>query len=596
MIMRHHIRTIAALGLRLAPAIVALLLGGRLFAQDPYFKLPFSGVSKEVVKLFDRQGGLGSRNVLFLVSPMTCPRCEGLAYDVMAKVKKRTDDPALCAISYPRLPGAVDYIHRRGFPVTTIIDTMGTLFRELGLDQTPPFITVWDSTGNLLYSKALYGASNEDDEMWSYIQGTSAVKVQEQVVAERFPQAASVGLSGPLPSWSRPKVAYKTQIQEDSACRLGMAGFPSVNKKRGLLALTDHLSLNVNIFDLKTGKRIYDLAPDYALRKTYSPDMGKIDFLRFEENGIAHTMFFGTYWKDDSTLIAAASFPEFFETPTVMGDGRRGVNRSYYNAPVMVSYSMNTGKVKNLTRIVTPPNSFLVVAHSSMTPAYDRKRDEIAIFVGKGYPFVGTTSAAAVGSGDPTNPTFYQNAPLFMTFSMKDGGQREIYGKLDDIHQRLGIGYANSAQRIAIDGDEHYYAQNLSPFVTTKSGKKIPLKSYFNPSIINSTEKATHLPTVDEISVLTDSSGARIRAINVHNKKMYITWDLKQKGVLFGDSVYVVVQQYALPNGKLEKEWEIPYYAEDGKLADMAVDPALGEVLVIYQNLSSTTAVGYKFE
>jgi hypothetical protein len=324
--------------------------------------------------------------------------------------------------------------------------------------------------------------------------------------------------------------------------------------------------------------------------------MGKIDFMRYEENGIAHTMFFGTYWKDDSTLIATASFPEFFETPTVMGDGRRGVNRSYYNAPVMVAYSMNTGKVKSLTRIATPPNSFLVVAHSSMTPVYDRKRDEVAIFVGKGYPFVGTTSAAAVGSGDPTNPTFYDNAPLFMNFSMKDGGQKEMYGRLDSINQRLGIGYANSSQRIAIAGDEYYYAQNLCPYVTTKSGRKIPLKSYFNPSIVNSAERSTHLPTVDEIAVLTDSAGARIRTLGVAGKRMYITWDIKRKGLLFGDSVYTVVQQYALPAGKLEKEWMIPSFTDDGKLSDMSVDPSTGEALVIYQNLASTTAVGYKFE
>lgn len=593
---RNHIRRIARIGLRLAPAIAALLSAGSLIAQDPYFKLPFHGVSREVVKLFDRQGGLGSRNVLFLVSPMTCPRCEGLAFDIMGKVKSRTKEPALCVVSYPRLPGAVDYVQKRGFPVPTFIDTLGTLFHELGIDQTPPFITIWDSTGSLVYSKALYGSSNEDDEMWSYIQGTSQMEVQEHIVAERFPQASTVGLIAPFPEWKAPSVAYKTRIQEDSTCKLGVGGFPSVNRKRGLLAITDHLSLNVNIFDLKTGRRVFDLTPDYTLRKSFSPDMGKIDFLRYEENGIAHTMFFGTFWKDDSTLIAAASFPEFFETPTVMGDGRRGVNRAYYNAAVMVAYSMNSGKVKDMKRIVTPPNSFLVVAHSSMTPVYDRKRDEIAIYVGKGYPFVGTTSAAAVGSGDPTNPTFYNHAPLFMNFSMKDGTHRDTHGRLDSINLRLGIGYANSSQRIAISGDEYYYSQNLSPFITTKSGKKFRLKSYFNTSILNSNEKATHLPTVDEIAVLTDSAGARIRSLDVHGKRMYVTWELKRKGMLFSDSVYVVVQHYSLPDGKLGNEWTIPYTMEDGKLADMSIDPAAGEAMVIYQNLSSTTAIAYKLD
>ena len=137
---------------------------------EDYFQLKLKGRSEEVRKLLGHQPDRGERNILFLVNPMTCPRCEGLMLDLMRGVGRRASGGArLCVINYPRLSGAMAYASERRFPVNTVIDTSGALFAELGAEQSPPFISVWDSTGHLLFAQAIYGISNDDSVLWRNI-------------------------------------------------------------------------------------------------------------------------------------------------------------------------------------------------------------------------------------------------------------------------------------------------------------------------------------------------------------------------------------------------------------------------------------------
>lgn len=575
-------------------AVAALRLDAQEVAgnAEAYFKLAFSGKSEEIAKLLAKQPKRGARNIVFLISPMTCPRCEGLAYELMARSEKENRNGAnFCVVSYPRLASVFEYVKLRKFPVRTILDTSGSLFREIGLAKAPPFLTVWDSTGTLLYAKALYGVDASDTAMWRDIRGGTIAAPSAPV----HRTATTIGMEAMPESWLTPPLSFRTVLQEDSTSVLASVSDPAVDLSRNVVAMMDNLTLTIKLFDLKSGKLLHTLTPDYALRKMFSEDIGRSEFLNLERVGVAHTMFFGSFFSGD-TVFVSATLPQFREHYVDRPDGRSGVELGYYNVAAIVGYSIKTGERLTVTRIDAMVDSNLAVTHTSPAPVYNRRRGEIAMVVGKGYPYTGTSTASAMGKGNPTRREFYNDAPLFMTFNAKTGKYVRRLGSLDTINHALGVGYALASARIAVDGDRYYMVQNPRAVVTASNGKSITLKSYFNPSITGKGDSHGKIPSIDEMAHLADSTGARISKIAAHKGKLYVLWHIKRKGIPYSEGYYLLMQQYSTSDGTLQQEWNIPQTTGDGKLSDLAIDPAAGVVVCLYQTAMHTTAVGYKLK
>jgi hypothetical protein len=587
----RYIRTLPVLLLMVASTL-------RLDAQqiadggDAYFKVRFGGRSQEMVKLLKNQPNVGPRNIAFLINPMTCPRCEGLAYEIMSRVEHDAGKGAnFCVVSYPRLVSVVDYVQKRRFPVRTILDTTGTLFNELGLDQAPPFVTVWDSSGVLLYAKALYGVNVDDSTFWNDMR--TATAHQESASARRT--AITVGMADVPSEWRTPTISFRRVLEEDSTSLLSAVSYPSIDLSRNLLAMMDNLSLTIKLYDLKSGRHLRDLAPDYPLRKMFSDDVGRTDFLNMERFGVAHTMFFGTNFSGD-TIFVSASLPEIREEHVRYPNGELGQHLAYRNVASIVKYSIRSGKMLGVTRIETMVDSGLNVSHAATPPVYNRRKGELALITGKGYPYTGTSTAAAMGKGNPTRREFYDNTPLFLTFDLETGRYKRRLGTLDTINRSLGIGYALASPRIAFDDRDHYIVQNPSSQVITGSGRRIDLKSYFNPHITGNAVWHDSIPSIDEIAYLADSCGARITQLAAAKGKLYVVWHIKRSDVPFRKGYHILVQQYSTADGKLRHEWNIPQNTEDGKAADMGIDPTAGVAVCIYQTSMFSTAVGYRLK
>lgn len=570
-----------------------LLLFGQ--TQVDYFSLSLHEPSKAIRQILVNHRDVGERNIVFLIDPMKCPRCEGAAYTLMRSMERRQRKGALLTlVSYPRMNAAVSYARFRKFPTTMVIDTSGSVFRELGIQSTVPFVTVWDSTGVLLFAKAIYGINVDDSLLfWNIDHANMRTANQQSGDAAIATGAESVGMDDVDQSWRAPHLGFRVHLAESTSQPVGILAHPILSPDKKQVLATDQLSLTVKIFDSRTGALIHEVTPSYEIRKMYSPDLGKSEFLRYEREGIAHTMFFGGYFDRNGRYHVSASIPEFL---IHADDATNGHEESvdYYNAAVLSELSIDSGTISSVRRLYPDLNADLKVSHASMTPVFDARRNEIAVVTGKGYPFVGTNSSEASGAGDPMNPEFYRNAPLFAVFSMKTGKLVRYIGELDSVHRLLGTGYAFVMPRIAIDGGRYYMAQNLVSRITTSDGRSIKLKSYFNPDLERPRVARSTLPTIPEIRHLTDSSGAMIPAIGVRNGRMYVLWYVKKAGVRLVDDYYIVCQRYNVASGRLEGEWSIPRSGPDGMMSDIALQAAQNQVLVVYQTPSSSSVVGYE--
>jgi hypothetical protein len=580
-------------GRRMMLALALALLSATRVAlsqeEENYFQLKVNGRSREVQRILDHQPGRGARNVLFLVSPMTCPRCEGMMFDLMRQLDERMPGGArVCVISYPRLSGAIAYAGERKFPAHTIIDTAGALFAELGLEQAPPFISVWDSTGLLLFSQAIYGLSNDDPVLWKNILHAEAKSSADAVPMPLRPRSLDVGYDETMVSWSAPVVERRVRLQEDSSCTLGVVGFPAVNRIGTAISLTDYLTLTARLFDLRSGRCLRSLAPDYELRKRFSPDIGKSEFLEYENSGIAHSMLFGGYFSSDTTMRLVGSLPEFKEVISRNVSEGVGAQIAYYNAAVVIDYSISSGSADRVTRI-QPPKSELTVTHSVAAPVPSPTGKEIAVIVGKGYPYVGTTTATAVGPNNPLDPAFYGHAPLFTTFDPATGAPRRELGRLDTLCRRLGIGYALANPRIAFAGNDYFIAQNPVPYIVTGKGKTIPLRSYFNRNYLDTIGQAGHLPSIEAIREMVEMVGGRVVDIAAQGNDLFVTWHVKRRGRPMKDDYLICVQRYSITKGSLTREWGIPFRSGDGTLAALTVDPRTRRAYCVYQTGASTT-------
>lgn len=595
--MLHHAFAAVALALLLAVTTVWGQEG------DDYYSLNFSGRSAGIVNLLGQQRNRGGRNIVFLIDPMVCPRCEGAAITMMESLREvETGGALFCVLNYPRLGSVRNYAMRRRFPLPVAIDTSGAIFREIGLAQAPPFITVWDSVGRLLYAKAIFGVDTRDTTLWRDILRAGSRNVTEAIGDQANPFAShnvaqSVGLAGASPDWKSPAAVRTIQLQEDSAHALGMVNFLAVNPDKSILTITDDLSLTVKGFAVADGRMLFELRPDFATRRFFSSELTDEEFTKFERMGISSTMYFSSIFTGGDTVVVSASLPRFTRMVGEI-DVEMPIDRDsaieYMNMAAFLTYKIPEGRLLRIQEIQSPYDSLLVADHATTRLPFNRSTGEVALSVNKGYPLVGTTSAVAVGGNDPTLRAFYDDAPLYWTYDLRTGARRRVIGRLDSVCYRHGIGYAMASPSIAFDGEKFSVAQNPVASIVDEREESFPLKSYFNPDVLYPARMFTRLPSVEALKHLADSSAAFIAAMERSNDDLYLAWKVKRLGVPLIDDHFLVVQRYSIGGKTLREEWSIPHAGELGNLVDFTIAPADGEIHCIYQSAMRTHLVTYR--
>src|SRR3989339_904338 len=367
--------------------------------------------------------------------------------------------------------------------------------------------------------------------------------------------------------------------------------------KPNINLISDHANIGYNNFDFnynipKTLK-IIELQDDslnpIGILKNIQIDPNE-DFLEEERLLFAKTMLFGSLFWDNKTIKTISVLPEikiqYQDNDTIF---------KYYNKYAILDFNIDSLKFTKVIPIdVNIHKTRFAVDCNTSIKTFDKRNNEIALRLRKGYPTYGFKIKDTSDGGNPILESLYEDTPLYYTYNIIDGKKVRAIGKLSNAHKKLGVGYAFVNPQISFNSQGYIIAQTLSPYLNFQTGRKLKLKTYFDEKLMEESNKTPEkLPLPDDIKHLADSAKAAILGIFSDDIFTFIIWKLKEKELRLIDSKIFIVQKYNIANSKLIKEWQIPYNLENFELSDYNINPSDNKLITVYQSPLKTKIVFY---
>ena len=545
--------------------------------------------SNSIKELFQKNGINQQEGIIFLITPNAAPRPEGMIYFAVEELRRRNyNGMVIGLINYRKYYSAMNYIKQRKFHFKCIIDTSGMIFNEIGLGRTPPFITIWDSSGSLINSKCLYGVSIKDSVFWEKFlyNKNSHLKPNINLISDH----ANIGYNNFDFNYNIPKTLKIIELQDDSLNPIGILKNIQIDPNEKFLIAQDNATLENKLFSLETGEIISILFPKLEIRKYFCLELTNEDFLEEERLLFAKTMLFGSLFWDNKTIKAISVLPEikiqYQDNDTIF---------KYYNKYAILDFNIDSLKFTKVIPIdVNIHKTRFAVDCNTSIKTFDKTNNEIALRLRKGYPTYGFKIKDTSDGGNPILESFYEDTPLYYTYNIIDGKKVRAIGKLSNAHKKLGVGYAFVNPQISFNSQGYIIAQTLSPYLNFQTGRKLKLKTYFDEKLMEESNKTPEkLPLPDDIKHLADSAKAAILGIFSDDIFTIIIWKLKENALRLIDSKIFIVQKYNIANSKLIKEWQIPYNLENFELSDYNINPSDNKLITVYQSPLKTKIVFY---
>jgi len=540
-------------------------------------KIFFEGKSESIYQLLQKEPRGKNGAIIFFITPNIAPRFENfpnLIYDgIMGKGYKG----AIFAIIHSeKYYMTIDYLRERKYPFNCIIDSTGTIFKELNIPLYAPFITRWDSSGNIQYSICI-GGQTLDSNLWSDI-------IYSKKVYPPAKNSISIAKKGYiLDTFSLQKIQLTKSInlQEDSLHPNGKFFKLDISENEKLLVASDYSVLKNKIFSLNEGKLISVLYPDINIRRFFSKNVPDYIFNQTENDNYARTMLFQSRFLDNKNIITIAVLPEVQLKPK-----NNDTTISLANKYVILNYNLVKNKFSEPIPIIFTMNE--ITSPYDLIFMSDVKNNEFAMTFSKGYPAKGFSTADTANGNNPIDKSFYTDTPLYYTYDIKTGETKRKIGKLWGANEKLGVGYGLGGSQLCSNSSTYFYTSALSPYVETGNNEKIPLKTYYPKDLMEPGDPPKELPTFDKIQQLSDSIGAFIVSMATSDKYLYTIWRLKESGETLLNSNIYILQKYDLNSKNLIGEWIIPGVIDGRKLNSYMIEPNKNKLIGIYYNSRET--------
>ncbi|MEO0004610.1 MAG: hypothetical protein ABIK49_01215 [candidate division WOR-3 bacterium] len=268
---------------------------------------------------------------VFVVPPMIAARVEGAINPFIYYLRKQgvKQDIILLAVSNKKR-AAEKYLARRNFAADyqrvvgeNFLNSFGF---SVGILEVP-FVTKFAlSTGELLASYALL-ADIDSSTVASFISDFSKPR------GERISKAAALK---PHERYERYKPIFNRRVKlyDTEEYPLSITYYISINPSGTQLALMDHMTYFIYIFDLTTGRLLNVLYPDSGEEQRFINLPPEV-ILMLKQMNMINPMYFSHRFSDDSTLLITASLPNMRMEIEVV-DNDTAVNYYYANEPVLI--------------------------------------------------------------------------------------------------------------------------------------------------------------------------------------------------------------------------------------------------------------------
>lgn len=136
-------------------------------------------------------------------------------------------------------------------------------------------------------------------------------------------------------------------------------------------------------------------------------------------------------------------------------------------------------------------------------------------------------------------------------------------------------------------------AMSLSDAIELSDSHRIPLRYYWNPSMLDTTsaKRRGAVPKAREVRYILDSAGALVKRVLLTPSSVYVLWKVKELGFASNEQEhgFYVLQEYDRTVGTFKGEWQLPALYDRQQFLDIAFDAARNSIAGLYQGAWKTT-------
>lgn len=394
-----------------------ILLAQQAAAQHPAAlqqMKPHTGASAALLHLLEQAdiphtpSGADTIYLLFM-KPMTCPRCEGLINPVSTYLKKAgSHAPVVLLAFYPRQASLLAYLNRRKFATDYVItqhsDSLLRFFEFPGQPLSVPFLVkINRANGACLGSWSLMGMDLSESLVQEILRASQPMQTIDGISRASTPVTEQ-------PDAYMLQPIHQVRLENPPDHPLSQINDACFQPGGHLLAITDDLTLAVQVYDSQTGHFVQNLQPTREEEMMYTDTTVPEGYLRYmRENNILNSMYFNSSFRNDSLLIISASLPE------ITFDKEHG-EIGYNNHIALVNRHLYVHENPSALDLASLPDSLLYVRHTRAR--IDIHTGYIFAPVVKGWPVEGSTQLGSQtpDGKNPLKESFYSKTPLLAVF------------------------------------------------------------------------------------------------------------------------------------------------------------------------------------
>ncbi len=539
--------------------------------------------SRKISELLESNFDSNSIVNIWIIPPMGCPRCEGVASVAMGLFRIiRPDEKQVVWIDRYAKKNLTQYLKDRNYPADKIFDSENGILSDLvslnlGNFQTPHYLRYNGVKKEFTIERPLLGASVSEEwiqeiireaddplEMISCASKAPIVNVNQFDSSRVFTTIREFNIPGDIPEFTDKDIA----------------------PDRSEIVLVDKFTWDLIRLDYKNSNcNRVSVLKQLPLDTFVSPDApGSIVNMMKKSRMINYMIFTPKYGGKSNELYMGVSLPKIlFEEDEL----------SYYNEAVFVKSNLNKSS------ILGGLNKDLAVGfHPSHTRIYpDRIGKNIYLKCSKGWPVSGTSQS--IGEDDPECPfrkDFYLESPL-VAISDYTGKVYGKMGKLDEIHSKTRTGYFYTDLSGSFFRDTFFYSSGFSGKIYSQYNDTTPvfvcpdIEYLFSRSVNGMMNMADGksipiLPSTDAPVLHLEPDSQLNYILKMENKFKKGIKDF----VLNSQNVAVIMQDfdktkywilYDRYSGKVIKRIPIPAYHSGGHLSAAFIGKDKGENLYL---------------
>lgn len=425
----------------------SFLLFGQSESGMAHLKLCKENTSK-IIEVIESNIDSNSIVNIWIIPPMGCPRCEGVASVAMTMFRKiRPDEKHVVWIDRYSQKNLTQYLKDRNFPADKVLDSdngilSNLLALNLGNFQTPHYLRYNGTKKEFTIERPLLGASVSDQWIQEVIQESDApieiiscsaksvftkdIKVESESI---FTETRKYTIPGDVPEFTQKDIA----------------------PDRSEIILVDKFTWDVIQLQRENSQcNRVNVLNQLPLDTFISPDAPASIVNMMKKSGMINYMLFTPkYGGKNKDIYFGVSLPKI-----VFKDDELG----YYNEGVFVRTNL-----VHSTVLGSLNKEKVFGFHPSHTQFYpDWKGENIYMKCSKGWPVSGTDQSVSNDSPDsPFRLDFYTDAPM-VAISDFTGRVHSKLGRLDEIHAKTRTGYYYADFLGAFNQDTFFYTTGYS--------------------------------------------------------------------------------------------------------------------------------------